>query len=192
MKFNVEEYRIVLSRILALIALVFLCDSRSYWETENKTLASLFILTGIILVAIASLGTMRCSVYIPGCKDEKPITNGPCSICRNPLYFFQHGGKDRSQLLHGNFFSDSLYSFFQFIIRLLSEVRKDISKTFLETLFKTTKKESPHFSHSFPLLKIRIIFLKLSRANPTIIFSSQNPNGQHRSGWSARNSNRSA
>jgi hypothetical protein len=38
MKFNVEEYRIVLSRILALIALLFLFDGRSYWETENKTL----------------------------------------------------------------------------------------------------------------------------------------------------------
>jgi len=43
---------------------------------------------GIILVAIAALGRMWCSLYIAGYKDNKLITVGPYSLCRNPLYFF--------------------------------------------------------------------------------------------------------
>jgi hypothetical protein len=48
--------------------------------------------TGLIFVAIASLGRMWCSLYIAGYKDDKLVTEGPYSICRNPLYFFSMVG----------------------------------------------------------------------------------------------------
>jgi steroid 5-alpha reductase family enzyme len=51
-------------------------------------LTFLLFFIGIIFVAIASLGRMWCSLYIAGYKDNKLITKGPYSICRNPLYFF--------------------------------------------------------------------------------------------------------
>lgn len=88
MKFKSEKYRIVLSRIAAAIVLFFFLSTQSYWETKNEKVAIFLSFIGIILVAIASLGRMWCSLYIAGYKDRKLITKGPYSICRNPLYFF--------------------------------------------------------------------------------------------------------
>lgn len=88
MKLNVEKYRILLSRITAAFGVFFLCSTKSYWETSNELIALFLFFIGVVLVAIASLGRMWCSLYIAGYKDEKLITKGPYSICRNPLYFF--------------------------------------------------------------------------------------------------------
>jgi len=83
-----EKYRIFLSRIAAAISLFFLCATQSYWETNNETLSFSLFFVGIILVAIASLGRMWCSLYIAGYKNNTLVTQGPYSLCRNPLYFF--------------------------------------------------------------------------------------------------------
>ncbi len=88
MKSKTEIYRIVLSRIAAAISLFFVCSTQSYWETTKETFTFSLFLIGMILVAIASLGRMWCSLYISGYKDNKVVTKGPYSICRNPLYFF--------------------------------------------------------------------------------------------------------
>ncbi|CAN2041852.1 Methyltransferase domain-containing protein [Candidatus Magnetomoraceae bacterium gMMP-15] len=88
MNFKVEKYRIILSRVVAAIVLFFLFTSKSYWETKNETFTFFLFFVGMILVAIASLGRMWCSLYIAGYKDSKLIIKGPYSICRNPLYFF--------------------------------------------------------------------------------------------------------
>lgn len=88
MKSNFEQYRIVLSRIAATIALFFFITTRSYWETKNDKITFLLFLMGIILVAVASLGRMWCSLYIAGYKNNKLITQGPYSVCRHPLYLF--------------------------------------------------------------------------------------------------------
>ncbi|MCG8637846.1 MAG: isoprenylcysteine carboxylmethyltransferase family protein [Desulfobacterales bacterium] len=92
MSFDVEKFRIFISRIAALAVLSFLFICKSYWESENDIFSSFMYITGIILVGIASLGRMWCSLYIAGFKDEKLITKGPYSICRNPLYFFSMVG----------------------------------------------------------------------------------------------------
>ena len=88
MKLKIERYRIVLSRIAAAFGLFFLCSTQSYWETKNETITFSLFFIGIILVGIAALGRMWCSLYIAGYKDTNLVTKGPYSICRNPLYFF--------------------------------------------------------------------------------------------------------
>jgi len=92
MKLKIEKLRIPLSRIAAIVGLFFICSTNSYWETKNETISFLLFFLGIILVAVASLGRMWCSLYIAGYKDKELITNGPYSLCRNPLYFFSMVG----------------------------------------------------------------------------------------------------
>lgn len=84
----IEHLRIPVSRIAAAVGLFFLCSTTSYWDKQNSMVAFVLFLIGMILVAIASLGRMWCSLYIAGYKDQKLITKGPYSLCRNPLYFF--------------------------------------------------------------------------------------------------------
>lgn len=83
-----EKYRIILSRLAAVLVLFFLFTTQSSWETRNETLTFFLFFIGMILVAIASLGRMWCSLYIAGYKDDRLVTDGPYSLCRNPLYFF--------------------------------------------------------------------------------------------------------
>jgi protein-S-isoprenylcysteine O-methyltransferase Ste14 len=41
---------------------------------------------GFVLVVLACLGRVWCSVYIAGHKDEMLVTTGPYARCRHPLY----------------------------------------------------------------------------------------------------------
>lgn len=88
MQFNYEKNRILLTRIAAALFLFLFFTGGSYWETKSEFLAALLFFTGAILVAIASLGRMWCSLYIAGYKDDRLVKTGPYSLCRNPLYFF--------------------------------------------------------------------------------------------------------
>jgi protein-S-isoprenylcysteine O-methyltransferase Ste14 len=69
--------------------LILLTSSR--WGTHSIIEGSLFTV-GCMLVAIATVGRLWCSLYICGYKSEKLITSGPYSLCRNPLYFFSSVG----------------------------------------------------------------------------------------------------
>jgi len=88
MNIFIARLRIPITRIAAGIGLFFLCSTTSYWDTKNSAVSFVLFLIGMFLVAIASLGRMWCSLYIAGYKDQKLITQGPYSLCRNPLYFF--------------------------------------------------------------------------------------------------------
>jgi protein-S-isoprenylcysteine O-methyltransferase Ste14 len=43
---------------------------------------------GFILVSVACLGRIWCSVFIAGHKDAELVTTGPYARCRHPLYAF--------------------------------------------------------------------------------------------------------
>lgn len=45
-------------------------------------------LAGFLLVALACLGRIWCSLFIAGHKDEVLVTTGPYAHCRHPLYSF--------------------------------------------------------------------------------------------------------
>ena len=88
----IEKLRIHFSRIfvVALILLILLSESR--WETTAPFVGSVLFLMGIILAGIAALGRLWCSLYIAGYKTDTLITEGPYSMCRNPLYFLSFIG----------------------------------------------------------------------------------------------------
>lgn len=84
----IEKYRILISRIfaLAMIALILVTSSATdrRWPLVGESL----FLVSILLVAVASMGRLWCSMYIAGYKTDTLVTSGPYSVSRNPLYFF--------------------------------------------------------------------------------------------------------
>jgi hypothetical protein len=50
--------------------------------------SGMMFITGIVLAGSAIVGRLWCAQYIAGRKTESLITEGPYSVCRNPLYFF--------------------------------------------------------------------------------------------------------
>ncbi len=65
--------------------LVVVSENRS---EEYGIFSDLLFLAGLVLVGVATVGRLWCSLYISGYKTDMLITTGPYSVCRNPLYFF--------------------------------------------------------------------------------------------------------
>jgi protein-S-isoprenylcysteine O-methyltransferase Ste14 len=81
--------RIAISKLFVLLLFSFLLFTNSFWETTRYRIVpeSLYPL-GVFLVGIGTLGRVWGSLYIAGRKRSELVTEGPYSICRNPLYFF--------------------------------------------------------------------------------------------------------
>ena len=87
----IKKKRILLSRIVIAALGVFIILSDSKWENIGIW-STVFFLAGVVLVGTATIGRLWCSIYISGYKSETLITEGPYSLCRNPLYFFSFLG----------------------------------------------------------------------------------------------------
>ena len=83
--------RTTISRIFAGGLIALLIISSSYWEEAFVFEGFLFLL-GSLLVGTATVGRLWCSLYISGYKTNSLVTDGPYSMCRNPLYFFSFLG----------------------------------------------------------------------------------------------------
>jgi protein-S-isoprenylcysteine O-methyltransferase Ste14 len=82
-----KKKRILVSRLFAAMIGVLLLFSASRWDVVEVYSTGLFVL-GVVMVGIATVGRVWCSLYISGRKSNELITTGPYSMCRNPLYFF--------------------------------------------------------------------------------------------------------
>ena len=79
-------HRIAASRLFAIAFIATLLATES--AHEGTFVEPVLFLLGLVLVGIATVGRLWCSLYISGYKDAQLITTGPYSLCRNPLYFF--------------------------------------------------------------------------------------------------------
>jgi protein-S-isoprenylcysteine O-methyltransferase Ste14 len=84
----VEKLRLIISKIFVGFLFALVIFSSSLWEDKAPFVTSLLFFLGAFLVGIASMGRLWCSVYIAGYKKGHLVTQGPYSMCRNPLYFF--------------------------------------------------------------------------------------------------------
>jgi len=79
-------HRLAASRVLGWTGVPILLVSATAWEHPWVELATFFV--GIMLVGVATIGRLWCSIYISGYKNSALVTIGPYSLTRNPLYFF--------------------------------------------------------------------------------------------------------
>jgi len=81
--------RIILSRSIVwpLALTIFFTTSK-----QGEVFKGFLFLAGCMLVAVATIGRLWCSLYIGGYKKRQLVTSGPYSLCRNPLYFFSSIG----------------------------------------------------------------------------------------------------
>ena len=85
---KIQKWRIRLSVFAGVVFFAFASITNSRWEQDAPAITSLLFFLGILLVGVASLGRLWCSVYIAGHKTSRLVTEGPYSLSRNPLYFF--------------------------------------------------------------------------------------------------------
>jgi protein-S-isoprenylcysteine O-methyltransferase Ste14 len=84
----IEHLRIIITRVVAVGLIALLSVSASALAETAPLVGNALFLLGVVLVAIATLGRLWCSLFIAGYKTATLITVGPYSMCRNPLYFF--------------------------------------------------------------------------------------------------------
>ena len=79
-----RKYATGLMLVLWLLA-ASVTDSR--WQ-GNPLISLAFFPLGSLLVGAGVIGRIWCLICIAGFKNEELITDGPYSLCRNPLYLF--------------------------------------------------------------------------------------------------------
>ena len=89
----VGKLRMLATQAFVIILVLILSVSESAWEgSAMPFVSSILFLMGAVLVGVASMGRLWCSLYIAGYKTEILVTEGPYSITRNPLYFLVYWG----------------------------------------------------------------------------------------------------
>ncbi len=81
------ERRIAFSRLLLLLWIALFALTHHKWD-EGGLMECSLTWSAVILIGIAMLGRIWCSIYICGYKNRMLLQTGPYSLCRHPLYFF--------------------------------------------------------------------------------------------------------
>jgi protein-S-isoprenylcysteine O-methyltransferase Ste14 len=82
----VARNRIAISRLFWISGLIALFLTERMFA--DRLIGKLLPMAGLVLIGIAMVGRLWCSLYIGGRKNDELVTQGPYSMTRNPLYFF--------------------------------------------------------------------------------------------------------
>jgi len=85
-----SQHRITVSRVFGFAFVAALLATGSVWQ--GTLLGYAMFLVGIVLAAVGMVGRIWCLTYSSGYKSSELVTQGPYSVCRNPLYFFSFVG----------------------------------------------------------------------------------------------------
>lgn len=96
------QHRIGVSRAFFLVTIALIFLTVSAWNPSSGFMYLIRTL-GFIMLIVAALGRLWCSIYICGYKNQRVIQDGPYSIVRNPLYCFSLVGGVGIGFLAGSF-----------------------------------------------------------------------------------------
>jgi protein-S-isoprenylcysteine O-methyltransferase Ste14 len=82
-----EKMRLKLSWVWMVLIGVLILSSKSNWADQDLVEEGMMALA-MGMTVIGCLGRIWCFAYISGKKNDVLVTDGPYSLCRNPLYFF--------------------------------------------------------------------------------------------------------
>jgi len=88
----IETRRVFFTWIFSLLIFALLLLGESIWRHDYPVVASLMFLLGAVLIGLAVIGRLWCSLHISGYKTYHLVATGPYSMSRNPLYFFSFLG----------------------------------------------------------------------------------------------------
>ena len=88
---KIERWRKRATAVLTMVWLLSASVLDSRWGEESPVGLTLFSL-GCLLMGVGVIGRVWCLGYIAGRKATELVTDGPYSLCRNPLYFFSAVG----------------------------------------------------------------------------------------------------
>jgi len=148
----IQKHRKSFTRFFVVALVVLLLFSKSYGESKYLVSDILFF-SGAVLIGIATVGRLWCSLYISGYKERVLVTQGPYSMCRHPLYFFNLLGG-----LGVGLASETatiplviVLAFFLYYRRVIKAEEKNLLKVHGES-FENYVGKTPRFWPSFALL----------------------------------------
>jgi protein-S-isoprenylcysteine O-methyltransferase Ste14 len=119
-----QSTRIAILFVATFMGIAFLLMSGSYWpngEWAHETIQWV----GFALVFLCIFGRTWSSMYIGGLKNRKLVTDGPYSVCRNPLYLFSIIGAVGVGAEVGSIVIALICGIFAWVIFLLTAKREE-------------------------------------------------------------------
>ena len=84
----ITRYRTKISQLFGVAYIFVFIFSNKILEEKMSLLADSMLVAGCLMGGIAVVGRLWCAQYMAGRKTTSLITEGPYSVCRNPLYLF--------------------------------------------------------------------------------------------------------
>lgn len=81
------KLRLLTSRTLVVGAVAFAIVGSNDWHGQQAVSLAMDSVS-LACLLVAGIGRIWCSAHIAGRKNAEVVTEGPYSVCRNPLYFF--------------------------------------------------------------------------------------------------------
>src|SRR5512135_1173800 len=148
-----EQRRKVITASFLVIGVFIVLFTRHTWPVGGT--GTVFTLIGAALIVAGLLGRLWSTMYIGGKKNASLVTEGPYSMCRNPLYFFSFLAGLGISLVFQNLLLIALYLIvFSFLYPLVIKSEEKRLHKFFGDEFLSYKSGTPAFIPN--ILRLRL------------------------------------